>query len=205
MPSERPMKNCALFCLSIKRPFDHSRTPILKTFILNKAQTLTSDNYPSPNNDEPNKTMPVNIFISGVVSENTSPESTAQSSHFPDLLFLPYAAHEKTKGQYATPFWNHCYNERKTQLHTSLGVNGNTLHSGKAQSQPRNQVSSYCHRWQQRDSRNAAPNSWLTDWVGITQSQLICLSLWCASTQLIVVFKKKKKCHYIPIRTSGLK
>lgn len=195
------MKTCTLFCLCVKRPFDLWRTPVLGSFILNIA--LTADNEcPSHNNDEPNKSKTINVFISLVFSESSSPESTAQSSHFPDLLFLPYEAHEKTNG--ATPFWNHCYNERKTQLHTGLGVNGNALQSGKAQSQPCNQVSSYCHWWQQRHSWNGAPNSWLTDWVAVTQSQLVCLSLRCTSTQFIVEQKKKNPCHYITIRTSGL-
>lgn len=58
--------------------------------------------------------------------------SRAQSGHFPDPLFLPCGADEKTSGQWGRQFWNHGYNERKTQLHTSLGVTGNTLHSGKA-------------------------------------------------------------------------
>ena len=66
--------------------------------------------------------------------EFLSSGSRAQSGHFPDPLFLPCGAHEKTEGQWGRQFWNHCYNERKTQLHTSLGVTGNTLHSGNAQS-----------------------------------------------------------------------
>lgn len=80
--------------------------------------------------------------------EFLSSGSRAQSSHFPDPLFLPCGEHEKTKGQWGRQFWNHCYNERKTQLHTSLGVTGNTLHSGNAQSHSCNQVSSHCHHWQ---------------------------------------------------------
>lgn len=56
LSSERPMKTCTLFCLCVKRPFDLWRTLVLGSFILNIAQTLTTDNEcPSHNNDEPNR------------------------------------------------------------------------------------------------------------------------------------------------------
>lgn len=42
-------------------------------------------------------------------------------------------------------FGNRRYNERKTQLHTSLGVTGNTLHSGNTHT-VFSEVSSHCHR-----------------------------------------------------------
>lgn len=135
--------------------------------------------------------------------EFLSSGSRAQSSHFPDPLFLPCAAHEKTKGQWATQFWNHCYNERKTQLHTSLGVTGNTLRSGNAQSHSHNQVSSHCHHWQQkRDSPNVTSNSWLIHRgiVWLLPSQLIYFALTVllayrdtpAERVLFVSYKKLK-------------
>lgn len=43
--------------------------------------------------------------------------SRAQSGHFPDPLFQPCGADEKTKRQWGRQFWNHCYNERKTTAH----------------------------------------------------------------------------------------
>lgn len=80
--------------------------------------------------------------------EFLSSGSRVQSSHFPDPLFLRCPAHEKPRRQWATPFWNCCYNDRKTQLHTSLGVTGNTLRSGRAQPHSHNWVSYHCHHQQ---------------------------------------------------------
>lgn len=62
------------------------------------------------------KTVTVVISSEGLESSYLQ-GSRAQSGHFPDPLFLPCGADEKTKRQWGRQFWNPCYNERKTTAH----------------------------------------------------------------------------------------
>lgn len=114
------------------------------------------------NNDELDEIKTVNGLLSAARFRRVPIlRARAQSSHFPDPLFLPCGGDEKSTGQWGRQFWNHSYNERKTQLHTSLGVTGNTLHSGNTHALTQTQHASFLPLSSlatQRDSPNVTSN-----------------------------------------------
>lgn len=80
------------------------------------------------------------------VGEVLSSGSRAQSSHFPGSLPCLVEQMKRVQDNEADSFGITVTMRGKTQLHTSLGVTGNTLHSGNARTKKRDQVSSHCHR-----------------------------------------------------------